>query len=85
MLTVFPAPSSLGAEEEGGEDVTTTVDPSAPQPAEPDPAPEEIAIVQPWTARFLIPALVGTALLLIAGVTLYYFIRIKNRYRVVAD
>ena len=38
---------------------------------------------QPWTARFLIPLLVGSAILIVGGVGLYYLIAIKNRYRVV--
>jgi len=85
LLFALPTTAALaGQEEESTEDVvTTTLDPGAPQPAEPDPPAEVIEIEQPWTARFLIPALVVTAILVVGGVAIYYFARIKNRYRVV--
>ena len=38
---------------------------------------------QPWTSRYLIPTLIVLTVLLIGGITIYYFVAIKNRYTVV--
>lgn len=38
---------------------------------------------QPWTSRFLIPLFIVLTVLLIGGITIYYFVAIKNRYTVV--
>jgi hypothetical protein len=48
----------------------------------PPPAIEENE--QPWTARFLIPLLVVTALALVIGVAIAYNRSVRNRYKVVA-
>lgn len=47
--------------------------------------PAEIEVPeQPWTARFIIPLLVVTAIVLIIGVLIAYNRSIRNRYKVVA-
>lgn len=38
---------------------------------------------QPWTSRYLIPLFIVLTVLLIGGITIYYFVAIKNRYTVV--
>ena len=65
--------------------VTTTVDPSAPQPAEEVPVAEDEAEEQPWTARFLTPALIVGTIVLVVGLLFYYLLRIRGRYRVVGQ
>ena len=75
---------ALATEEEPIEPaVTTTVDPSAPQPAEEAPVAEEEAEEQPWTARFLTPAIIVAPVLLVVVLLFYYLLRIRGRYRVV--
>lgn len=60
------------------------------EPADSDLVPAEVTeevaeeeADQPWTARYLIPSFIVVTILLIAGIVLYYFIAIKNRYNVV--
>ena len=73
-------------EEGGGEATTTTVSPFPPggEPAVTVPPVEIKEAVQPWTARFVYPALIGLAIILPLGLLLYYLVRIKGRYRVVS-
>jgi hypothetical protein len=86
LMTLVVPFVALAAEEETGDEATTTSTfvegegPAVPIVVE-EPEEEE----QPWTARFLIPILVLTAILIIAPVTFVYFARIKNRYRVVGS
>ena len=58
------------------------VDPSQP-PVVVEPEAEEPE-EQPWTARFLVPAAVVLAVVIFIAVLLYWIVRIKTRYRVVA-
>jgi hypothetical protein len=48
------------------------------------PPPEADVPEQPWTARFIIPLLVVTAIVLVIGVVIAYNRSIHNRYKVVA-
>jgi hypothetical protein len=48
------------------------------------PAEEAEEVDQPWTARFLIPLLVVTAILLLIGVAIAYNSSIRTRYKVTA-
>ena len=48
------------------------------------PPPEHEEPEQPWTARFLIPLLVVTALVVVIGVAIAYNHSVRHRYKVVA-
>ena len=77
---------ALATEEEPAEETTTTTtfaEGEAPAVVVPVEEPEEEE--QPWTARFLIPILVSSAILIIAVVAYVYLARVKNRYRVVGS
>jgi hypothetical protein len=80
---VLPLAAVAVEEAPADEPSTTTTFAEGEEPAIVDPALEVEAEEQPWTARFLYPALVATAVLIIAGVMLRYIVRIKGRYRVV--
>jgi hypothetical protein len=54
------------------------------QPAVMIPVPELEEPEQPWTARFLIPLLVVTAILLIIAVPIVYNHSVRHRYKVVS-
>ncbi len=71
-----------------GETTETTIaaDPFADgkAPAVIIPVEEAEEVEQPWTARFLIPLLVVTAIVLIIGVAIAYNNSIRTRYKVTA-
>ena len=81
-----PAFASDEEAETTGETTETTVDPYADGEAPAVIVAEEEAeeAEQPWTARFLIPLLVVTAVLLIVGVAIAYNSSIRTRYKVTA-
>lgn len=84
VLIVAPLAAAVDEEPPVTEETTTTVaDGDGPAVVIPPEEPEESE--QPWTDRFLIPTLVATAVLVIAGTTLFYFARVKGRYRVVGS
>lgn len=86
-LVALPATAAVSQEGEEGETdpgvEQISVDPDM-QPASPIPPVEEEPEEQPWTNRFFIPTLVLLTVGLIAGLFIYYFARIKGRYRVVS-
>lgn len=81
--TVFAPVAAIAAEEEVEETTTTTTFAEGQGPAVVVPPIVEEETEAPWTERFLIPTLVITGILIVGGVALYYFARVKNRYRVV--
>jgi len=84
LLLTLTAPVALAVEEGGADETTTTTTfAEGEAPAVVVPPPEAPDTELPWTDRFLIPTLVVTALLVVGGVTIYYFTRVKNRYRIV--
>lgn len=90
LLLAIASPA-FASEEEGehAEETTETtvaVDPYADgeAPAVIIPPEEAEEAEQPWTARFLIPLLVVTAILLIIGVAIAYNSSIRTRYKVTA-
>lgn len=89
LMLSIAAPALASGDETAADDTTDTtiaVEPIAEGegPAVIIPVPEEDAAEQPWTARFLIPLLVVTAILLIIGVAIAYNRSIQRRYKVVA-
>jgi hypothetical protein len=54
------------------------------QPAVMIPPPESEEREQPWTARYLIPLLVVTAIVLVIGVAIAYNHSVRHRYEVVS-
>jgi hypothetical protein len=80
LLVTF-LPAGALAQEEGGDDGTTTTmvvdDGGAAVPA---PPAEEADTSQPWTARYLPPTLVALTVLLVGGLTLFYFFGIRRKY-----
>lgn len=85
-LLVTLLPVAAIAQEDGGENgttETTVVDDGGA--AVPAPPAEEADASQPWTARYLPPTLVALTVLLIGGLTLYYFFGIRRKYDVVAS
>jgi hypothetical protein len=83
LLLAIAAPA-LGAEDDATE---TTAAPaqfsSGEEPAVVLPPPEHEEPEQPWTARFLIPLLVVTALVVVIGVAIAYNHSVRHRYKVV--
>gem|GEM_PF-2784593 len=89
MLGVFIAPASASDDAESSTDDTTAVatatetDSAADEPAVVVPPAEVEEPQQPWTARFLIPLLVVSALALIVAVIIAYNHSVRHRYKVV--
>jgi hypothetical protein len=88
LAVAAPAGASGDGEEESAETTETTVA-AVPINAEDQPAvmippsePEERE--QPWTARYLIPLLVVTAIVLVIGVAIAYNHSVRHRYEVVS-
>jgi hypothetical protein len=90
FLVAIAAP--VAASEHGKEEVAETTETTvaavpisaADQPAVVIPPPELAEPEQPWTARFLIPLLVITAILLIVAVPILYNHSVRHRYEVVS-
>lgn len=87
VAVAAPAAGSGDGEDETAETTETTVAAvpisAGEQPAVVIPPPEIEEPEQPWTARFLIPLLVVTAIVLIIGVVIAYNHSIRHRYEVV--
>jgi len=83
-----PAFAGGGGAETTGETTETSVAPELYGDGEAPAiiiAEEEVEeFEQPWTARFLIPLLVVTAILLLIGVAIAYNSSIRTRYKVTA-
>lgn len=92
VLALSVAVPALAAEQgEGTEadttDTTTAVAVAISAGGEPAVVipPAEIEVPdQPWTARFLIPLLVVTAVMLVVGVAIAYDRTIRHRYKVIS-
>ena len=90
LLFAIASPAFAGGEEgEHAEETTETTiaaDPFADGevPAVIIPVEEAEEFEQPWTARFLIPLLVVTAIVLTIGVAIAYNSSIRTRYKVTA-
>jgi hypothetical protein len=90
VLVVAASPAFAdGDESETAGDTTETTVAAVPISAGEEPAvvvpPAELEDVeQPWTARFLIPLLVVTAIVLIIGVAIAYNRSVRTRYKVTA-
>lgn len=83
-VLVAPASASDDAPDTTNAVATATETVSAAdEPAVVVPPAENEAPQQPWTARFLIPLLVVSALLLIIGVVIAYNHFVRHRYKVV--
>ncbi|MGI9666275.1 MAG: hypothetical protein ACR2N2_04120 [Acidimicrobiia bacterium] len=82
---------ALATEDTGGEEeqvtTTTIADPFADgeAPAIVIPPVEVEEEEQPWTARFIYPAIVIGTIILIIGLIIGYNRSIRHRYKVVAD
>jgi Na+-transporting methylmalonyl-CoA/oxaloacetate decarboxylase gamma subunit len=89
LLLLAVATPALGAETESAEDDTTETTVAAvpvssgEEPAVVIPPPEHEQPEQPWTARFLIPLLVVTAIVVVIGVAIAYNRSVRHRYKVV--
>jgi hypothetical protein len=78
LLLVVPAPLALS----NPSPAYAGMSEAAAAPAVEAPAPLPPDTTEPWTARFLAPAIVviGVAVVIAAGA--YYVVRIRGRYRV---
>ena len=87
LLLLAVAAPALGSEAAEGDTTETTVAAvpisSGEEPAVVLPAPEHEQPEQPWTARFLIPLLVVTAVVVVIGVAIAYNHSVRHRYKVV--
>ncbi len=88
MLTLaIAAPSFAAQNSSEGETTATTVAPAevggSQSPAIPAPPPDAEGFEQPWTVRFIYPAILLLAGLLIVGLVFGYNRRVRQRYRVV--
>ncbi|GMQ92689.1 MAG: hypothetical protein BMS9Abin12_0166 [Acidimicrobiia bacterium] len=90
FLLAMAAPAlSASHGDEATDDTTDTTVTAVPISAGDEPAvvlpPAEVDVLeQPWTARFLIPLLVVTAIALVIGVVIAYDRSIRQRYKVVS-
>jgi hypothetical protein len=89
LMSAIAAPSfAAEGDDETAEttDVTVAVEPisAGDGPMVMIPAPEIDEPEQPWTARFLIPLLVVTAIVLVIGVIIAYNHSVRHRYKVVS-
>jgi hypothetical protein len=89
LLLIAVAAPALGSESEAAEDDTTETTVAAvpissgEEPAVMIPPAEHAQPEQPWTARFLIPLLVVTAIVVVIGVAIAYNHSVRHRYKVV--
>ena len=86
LAIAAPAAAVEDAQEETGETTETTVA-AVPISAEDQPAvmipPLEVEEPeQPWTARYLIPLLVVTSIVIVIGVVIAYNHSVRHRYEV---
>jgi hypothetical protein len=83
-----PAVAADDVADTSGDATETTVAPetisSGEEPAVVVPPAEVKVPEQPWTARFLIPLFVVSALAIIIGVVIAYNRSVRHRYKVVA-
>ena len=88
LAVAAPATAAEHGEEEAAETTETTVAAvpinAGEEPAVVIPLPEIEEPDQPWTARFLIPLLVVTAIVLVIGVAIAYNHSVRHRYEVVS-
>lgn len=88
LLLAGTAPA-LGAESDSAQADTTettvaaATNSSGEEPAVMIPPPEHEQPEQPWTARFFIPLLVVTAVVVVIGVAIAYNHSVRHRYKVV--
>jgi hypothetical protein len=91
-LFLIAVPAQVAASEHGAQELAETTETTVAvasisaedQPAVVIPAPELEEPEQPWTARFLIPLLVVTAIVLIIAVPIVYNHSVRHRYKVVS-
>jgi hypothetical protein len=88
LAVAAPVTAAEHGEEEAAETTETTVAAvpinAGEEPAVVIPLPEIEEPDQPWTARFLIPLLVVTAIVLVIGVAIAYNHSVRHRYEVVS-
>ena len=88
LAVAAPATAAEHGEEEAAETTETTVAAvpinAGEEPAVVIPLPEIEEPDQPWTARFLIPLLVVTAIVLVIGVAIAYNHSVRHRYEIVS-
>lgn len=80
VLLFVPAPLSMATATPATAEPAQTV---AAEPAVIMPETVEEEAEDPWTARFLGPAVVGLGVVAIGASAAYYVVRIRGRYRVV--
>jgi len=86
----LPAFAASHVVDEGGEgtETSTTLEPvlisEGDTPAVVIPEVEPAEFQQPWTARYLIPLLVVSAIAILAAVVVIYNRSVRNRYKVLA-
>jgi hypothetical protein len=86
LISTLAAPSFAAEGEDEATETTVVVEPisAGEGPMVMIPAPEIDEPEQPWTARFLIPLLVVTAIVLVIGVAIAYNHTVRHRYKVVS-
>ncbi|MDJ0953407.1 MAG: hypothetical protein QNJ81_06985 [Acidimicrobiia bacterium] len=77
LLLFVPAPLSIANA------APAMADTVAAQPAVTVPEEAEDEEEDPWTARFLAPAVVVIAVVVVGASISYYVVRVRGRYRVV--
>lgn len=84
-LAQSTAPIVLATEEPAPEDEVAEEPqfPPGQEPAEVAPEPSDEDDEQPWTARFLAPALLLIGVLALIASLVYYGVRVRTRYEVV--
>ena len=83
--SVAGAQSEEGGETEGGGETVVVEEPEfeGEPPAVVIPPEVESTEDEPWTIRYLVPALVVIGVLMVVGLGVAYYFRVKARYKVV--
>lgn len=81
LLLFVPAPLAVVGATPAVADATVRI--SAAEPAVIIPEEAEEATEDPWTARFLVPAVVVIGPIAVGSAAAYYLVAIRGRYRVV--
>jgi len=83
--TAFGAEQVAFTEAETEETEPATENMSGVTPAVEAPAADGEEAEQPWTARFLAPALLVLGIIAVVLVVVYYGVRMRGRYEIVDD
>lgn len=85
-MVALVATTALAQEESDSGEEPTTISETGLEPAIPVPDDEASESLADWTYRYMIPATLVLVVVVIVGVSIWYFTRVvRNRYRTVQE